>query len=76
MTEVASSSQQAFRSVANMDQDVQQEEYISTFFVKALYDYDSEDPSALSFHRGDIIEVLTRLVSVALLVATTVRSSA
>jgi son of sevenless len=67
MTEVASGSQQAFRSVATMDQDGQQEEYISTFFVKALYDYDSEDPSALSFHRGDIIEVLTRLVSTAVL---------
>ncbi|EIN12823.1 ras GEF [Punctularia strigosozonata HHB-11173 SS5] len=63
MTEVASGSQQSFRSVADTNQDVHQEEYISTFFVKALYDYDSEDPSALSFRRGDIIEVLTRLES-------------
>jgi son of sevenless len=39
------------------------EEYISTFFVQALYDYQSTDPSSLSFRKDDIIEVLTRLES-------------
>ncbi|KAI1789570.1 ras GEF [Ganoderma leucocontextum] len=38
-------------------------EYPSTFFCRALYDYQSEDPSSLSFNKGDIIEVLTRLDS-------------
>ena len=38
-------------------------EYISTFFCKALYDYQTNDASSLSFRRGDIIEVLTRLES-------------
>jgi son of sevenless len=40
-----------------------EESYISTFFVRALYDYQSNDPSSLSFRRDDIIEVLTRLDS-------------
>ncbi|KDQ09889.1 hypothetical protein BOTBODRAFT_178627 [Botryobasidium botryosum FD-172 SS1] len=34
---------------------------INTFFVRALYDYQSNDASSLSFHSGDIIEVLTQL---------------
>ena len=37
------------------------QQYISTFFCKALYDYQSQDDSSLSFRRGDVIEVLTRL---------------
>jgi son of sevenless-like protein len=40
-----------------------EESFISTFFVRALYDYQSNDPSSLSFRRDDIIEVLTRLDS-------------
>lgn len=32
----------------------------NTSFCRALYDYDAQDPSALSFRRGDIIEILTR----------------
>jgi son of sevenless len=40
-----------------------QEEYLSTFFCRALYDYQSTDDSSLSFRKGDIIEVLTRLDS-------------
>jgi len=32
-----------------------------TFFCRAKYDYQSADDASLSFHRGDIIEVLTRL---------------
>ena len=39
------------------------EQYISTFFCRALYDYQTNDSSSLSFHKGDIIEVLTRLES-------------
>ncbi|ETW81850.1 hypothetical protein HETIRDRAFT_475375 [Heterobasidion irregulare TC 32-1] len=33
----------------------------STFFCRALYDYQSADDASLSFRRGDIIEVLTQL---------------
>ncbi|KAL1748359.1 hypothetical protein HDZ31DRAFT_29833 [Schizophyllum fasciatum] len=33
---------------------------VVTLFCKALYDYEAQDPSALSFKRGDIIEVLTQ----------------
>ena len=40
-----------------------EEQYISTFFCRALYDYQTNDASSLSFRRGDIIEVLTRLES-------------
>jgi son of sevenless-like protein len=32
----------------------------TTSFCRALYDYDAQDPSALSFRRNDIIEILTR----------------
>lgn len=39
------------------------EQYISTFFCRALYDYQTNDSSSLSFHKDDIIEVLTRLES-------------
>jgi son of sevenless-like protein len=42
---------------------VDEESFISTFFVRALYDYQSNDPSSLSFRQNDIIEVLTRLDS-------------
>ena len=36
------------------------EEQYSVLFCRALYDYEAQDPSALSFHRDDIIEVLTQ----------------
>ncbi|KZV68790.1 ras GEF [Peniophora sp. CONT] len=36
---------------------------LTTFFCRALYDYSSTDESALSFRRGAVIEVLTRLES-------------
>jgi son of sevenless-like protein len=39
------------------------EQYITTFFCRALYDYQTDDPSSLSFRRDDIIEVLTQLES-------------
>ncbi|EJU03215.1 ras GEF [Dacryopinax primogenitus] len=35
----------------------------ATFFVRALYDYRSADSSSLTFHKGDLIEVLTQLDS-------------
>ncbi|KAK0542923.1 cell division cycle- protein [Tilletia horrida] len=36
---------------------------IQTFYVRALYDYESNDKILLSFKRGDLIEVLSRLES-------------
>jgi son of sevenless-like protein len=32
-------------------------------FVRALYDYDADDQTSLSFHQGDIIQVITQLES-------------
>lgn len=40
-----------------------EEQYITTFFCRALYDYQTDDASALSFHKNDVIEVLTQLES-------------
>ncbi|EMD39992.1 hypothetical protein CERSUDRAFT_112236 [Gelatoporia subvermispora B] len=40
-----------------------EEQYISTFFCRALYDYKTTDASSLSFRKGDVIEVLTQLES-------------
>lgn len=37
------------------------EENPPTFFVRALYDYQSTDASSLTFHKDDLIEVLTQL---------------
>jgi len=39
------------------------DQYIPSFFCRALYDYQTDDPSSLSFRRDDIIEVLTQLES-------------
>jgi son of sevenless-like protein len=36
------------------------EEQYSVLFCRALYDYEAQDPSALSFRRDDIIEILTQ----------------
>ncbi|KAF8158224.1 ras guanine nucleotide exchange factor domain-containing protein [Crassisporium funariophilum] len=36
------------------------EEQYNSLFCRALYDYEAQDASALSFHRDDIIEVLTQ----------------
>lgn len=47
----------------NAHQPANEEQYISTFFCRALYDYQTTDASSLSFHKNDIIEVLTRLES-------------
>jgi son of sevenless len=40
---------------------MEEQQYITTFFCRAKYDYQSTDDASLSFRRGDIIEVLTRL---------------
>jgi len=40
-----------------------EEQYVSTFFCRALYDYQTNDASSLSFHKNEIIEVLTQLES-------------
>lgn len=41
------------------EQEVIEEQY-SVLFCRALYDYEAQDASALSFRRDDIIEVLTQ----------------
>lgn len=41
------------------EQDLLDEAYPS-LFCRALYDYEAQDSSALSFRRGDIIEILTQ----------------
>ncbi|KAH0832197.1 hypothetical protein J3R83DRAFT_13116 [Lanmaoa asiatica] len=43
--------------------EVPEEQYITTFFCRALYDYQTNDASSLSFRKNDIIEVLTQLES-------------
>lgn len=40
-----------------------EDEGVNSFFVRALYDFTSEDASSLSFERGALIEVLTQLES-------------
>jgi son of sevenless-like protein len=40
-----------------------EEEFLSTFFCRALFDYQTDNDSSLSFRKDDIIEVLTRLES-------------
>ncbi len=37
------------------------QQFVTTFFCRAKYDYQSADDASLSFRRGDIVEVLTRL---------------
>ncbi|KAI0402911.1 ras GEF [Xylaria palmicola] len=34
-----------------------------TYYVRALYDYESDDRASLSFHAGDVIQVITKLDS-------------
>ncbi|KAF8644523.1 hypothetical protein AX16_008399 [Volvariella volvacea WC 439] len=40
--------------------EAQQEEQFTSFFCRALYDYEAQDASALSFRQNDIIEVLSQ----------------
>lgn len=44
-------------------QQPEEEQFLSTFFCRALFDYQTDNDSSLSFHKDDIIEVLTRLES-------------
>lgn len=44
-------------------EEVSEEQYITTFFCRALYDYQTNDASSLSFRKNDVIEVLTQLES-------------
>ena len=39
------------------------DQFLQSFYCKAMYDYQSDDASSLCFRKGDIIEVLTRLDS-------------
>ncbi|GLB38510.1 putative guanine nucleotide exchange factor for Ras-like small GTPases [Lyophyllum shimeji] len=48
------------QAAQQQDQGLLDEEQFTTLFCRALYDYEAQDPSALSFRRGDIIEVLTQ----------------
>lgn len=41
-------------------QHFEEDEELHTSFCRALYDYEAQDPSALSFRRDSIIEILTR----------------
>jgi son of sevenless-like protein len=36
---------------------------VGAMYVRALYDYEADDRTSLSFHEGDIIQVITRLES-------------
>ncbi|KXN88122.1 Cell division control protein 25 [Leucoagaricus sp. SymC.cos] len=51
------------QQVQQQQQPSEQEAFDDTYqalFCKAMYDYTAQDASALSFHRGDIIEVLNQ----------------
>lgn len=47
------------QQVQQQEQDVLDDQF-TTLFCRALYDYEAQDASALSFRRNDIIEVLTQ----------------
>jgi son of sevenless-like protein len=53
-TTVINSSQQQ----SHLDEDL--DDQFTTLFCRALYDYEAQDASALSFRQNDIIEVLTQ----------------
>ncbi|KAJ7288493.1 ras guanine nucleotide exchange factor domain-containing protein [Mycena rebaudengoi] len=58
-----SSSSRTTTTVINHTQQEDQEpldDQFTTLFCRALYDYEAQDASALSFHQNDIIEVLTQ----------------
>jgi len=63
-TEVFNSRAQAMALGSDPAQQQPEEEtFLSTFFCRALFDYQTDNDSSLSFRRDDIIEVLTRLDS-------------
>jgi hypothetical protein len=63
---MASNSSSAAQALAAQHQRQQEQEQVpveeqyNTLFCRALYDYEAQDPSALSFRTDDIIEVLTQ----------------
>jgi len=61
-TSTSSNTTPTSQVIALQQQDDEQvgEEQYNTLFCRALYDYDAQDPSALSFRTDDIIEVLTQ----------------
>ena len=62
-TEVSDSRVQAMSPGPDPAQQPEEEQFLSTFFCRALFDYQTDNDSSLSFHKDDIIEVLTRLDS-------------
>ncbi|EPQ30337.1 uncharacterized protein PFL1_01863 [Pseudozyma flocculosa PF-1] len=59
---MAATTQSAYAGVGGAGQDLDPSEPPS-FFVRALYDFESSDASSLSFRKGAVIEVLTQLES-------------
>ncbi|KAG9035607.1 hypothetical protein FRB95_011013 [Tulasnella sp. JGI-2019a] len=55
--------QQEHEQVPNDAEEDADQPDLQTFFVRAIYDYQSSDASSLSFQRGALIEVLTQLES-------------
>ena len=53
--------QHQFRQFRSEDEpEIEVDDPIQSLFCRALYDYESQDNSALSFRRGDIIEILSQ----------------
>ncbi|KAK7056677.1 cell division cycle-related protein [Paramarasmius palmivorus] len=57
-TSLQSSNLSAFDSVAQQDSEFDDDAY--PLFCRALYDYTAQDTSALSFRKGEIIEILSQ----------------
>lgn len=51
------------RNSSNDQMTTEMDDAPGSFWVRAMYDYESTDDSSLTFARGDIVEVLTQLES-------------